>query len=53
MCRTVNVGLETAFANLVTLVQQSDPVYYDAAYLLAPDGGAGRDVHAVLREASP
>ncbi len=28
-----------------------DPVYYDAAYYLAPDGAAGRDVYAVLREA--
>jgi DNA end-binding protein Ku len=28
-----------------------DPVYYDAAYYLAPDGNAGRDVYAVLREA--
>lgn len=28
-----------------------DPVYYDAAYNLAPDGDAGRDVYAVLREA--
>jgi DNA end-binding protein Ku len=28
-----------------------DPVYYDAAYLISPDGDAGRDVYAVLREA--
>ena len=28
-----------------------DPVYYDAAYHLAPDGNAGRDIYAVLREA--
>jgi DNA end-binding protein Ku len=28
-----------------------DPVYYDAAYFLAPDGDAGRDVYAVLTEA--
>ena len=28
-----------------------DPVYYDAAYFVAPDGNAGRDVYAVLREA--
>jgi len=28
-----------------------DPMYYDAAYHLAPDGDAGRDVYAVLREA--
>lgn len=28
-----------------------DPVYYDAAYFLAPDGEAGRDVYAVLLEA--
>jgi DNA end-binding protein Ku len=28
-----------------------DPVYYDAAYHLAPDGDSGRDIYAVLREA--
>ncbi len=28
-----------------------DPIYYDAAYYLAPDGEAGRDVYYVLREA--
>jgi DNA end-binding protein Ku len=28
-----------------------DPVYYDAAYYVAPDGDAGRDVYAVLRGA--
>ena len=28
-----------------------DPVYYDAAYFVVPDGDAGRDVYAVLREA--
>ena len=28
-----------------------DPVYYDSAYFLVPDGEAGKDVHAVLREA--
>src|SRR5580698_3784853 len=28
-----------------------DPVYFDAAYFLAPDGEAGHDVYAVLREA--
>jgi hypothetical protein len=28
-----------------------DPVYSDAAYYLAPDGDAGRDVYAVLRQA--
>jgi DNA end-binding protein Ku len=28
-----------------------DPIYYDASYYLAPDGQAGRDVYAVLREA--
>jgi DNA end-binding protein Ku len=32
-------------------VDSIDPVYYDAAYHLAPDGDAGRDVYAVLREA--
>jgi DNA end-binding protein Ku len=28
-----------------------DPMYYDASYFLAPDGQAGADVYAVLREA--
>ena len=28
-----------------------DPVYYDASYFVAPDGKAGTDVYAVLREA--
>ena len=28
-----------------------DPMYYDSAYYVAPDGDAGRDVYAVLREA--
>ncbi len=28
-----------------------DPIYYDASYYLAPDGKAGEDVYAVLREA--
>ena len=28
-----------------------DPIYYDHSYYLAPDGGAGRDVYAVLRQA--
>ena len=28
-----------------------DPVYYDSAYYLVPDGDAGKDVYAVLREA--
>jgi DNA end-binding protein Ku len=28
-----------------------DPIYYDTAYYLAPDGDAGRDVYFVLREA--
>lgn len=28
-----------------------DPVYYDASYYLAPNGKAGEDVYAVLREA--
>ena len=28
-----------------------DPVYYDAAVYVAPDGDAGRDVYAVLRGA--
>ncbi len=28
-----------------------DPLYYDLGYYLAPDGGAGRDVYQILREA--
>lgn len=28
-----------------------DPLYYDTAYYLAPDGKAGRDVYQILREA--
>jgi DNA end-binding protein Ku len=28
-----------------------DPVYYNSAYYLTPDGDAGKDVYAVLREA--
>jgi hypothetical protein len=28
-----------------------DPVYFDASYYVAPDGEAGKDVYAVLREA--
>ena len=28
-----------------------DPMYYDASYFVAPDGKAGSDVYAVLREA--
>lgn len=28
-----------------------DPIFYDASYYLAPDGKAGADVYAVLREA--
>ena len=28
-----------------------DPMYYDASYYLAPDGKAGEDVYAVLRDA--
>ncbi|MBL6454659.1 Ku protein [Belnapia sp. T6] len=28
-----------------------DPIYYDAAYYMVPDGEAGEDVYAVLREA--
>src|ERR1700760_3232596 len=28
-----------------------DPIYYDTAYYLAPDGTAGRDVYQILREA--
>jgi DNA end-binding protein Ku len=28
-----------------------DPIYFDASYYLAPDGKAGKDVYAVLRDA--
>jgi len=29
-----------------------DPIHFDASYYLAPDGKAGKDVYAVLRNAS-
>ncbi len=32
-------------------VASVDPIYFDSSYYLAPDGDAGRDVYAVLREA--
>ncbi len=32
-------------------VASIDPIYYDASYYLAPDGKAGKDVYAVLRDA--
>ena len=32
-------------------VASIDPVYYDTSYFLGPDGHAGRDVYAVLRDA--
>ncbi len=32
-------------------VNSIDPIYYASSYYLAPDGDAGRDVYAVLREA--
>jgi DNA end-binding protein Ku len=32
-------------------VSSIDPIYYASSYYLAPDGDAGRDVYAVLREA--
>jgi DNA end-binding protein Ku len=32
-------------------VDSIDPIYYASSYYLAPDGNAGRDVYAVLREA--
>ena len=28
-----------------------DPIYYDSSYYVAPDGDAGQDVYAVLRDA--
>lgn len=31
--------------------QSIDPIFYDSSYYIAPDGKAGRDVYAVLREA--
>lgn len=31
--------------------QSIDPLYFDAAYLMVPDGEAGQDVYVVLREA--
>jgi DNA end-binding protein Ku len=35
------------FVDIATI----DPIYYDTSYYLAPDGDAGRDVFAVLRDA--
>lgn len=32
-------------------IDSIDPIYYDTSYFLAPDGEAGRDVYAVLRQA--
>jgi DNA end-binding protein Ku len=32
-------------------VASIDPIYFDASYYLAPDGKAGKDVYAVLRDA--
>jgi DNA end-binding protein Ku len=32
-------------------VDSIDPIYYASSYYLAPDGDAGRDVYAVLRQA--
>lgn len=32
-------------------VASIDPIYYDTSYYLAPDGKAGKDVYAVLRDA--
>jgi DNA end-binding protein Ku len=32
-------------------VASVDPIYFDASYYLAPDGKAGKDVYAVLRDA--
>ena len=32
-------------------IDSIDPIYYASSYYLAPDGNAGRDVYAVLREA--
>ena len=32
-------------------IDSIDPIYYASSYYLAPDGDAGRDVYAVLREA--
>jgi DNA end-binding protein Ku len=32
-------------------ISSINPIYYDASYYLAPDGKAGKDVYAVLRDA--
>ena len=46
-----SVKVESSSVMTVEKFVDSDSVYYDAAYFLAPDGKAGRDVYAVLREA--
>jgi DNA end-binding protein Ku len=49
-----NVKVESSSVITIEKFVDTDsihPVYYDAAYYLAPDGDAGRDVYAVLREA--
>jgi DNA end-binding protein Ku len=49
-------GVKVESSSVITIekfvdTDSIDPVYYGAAYYLAPDGDAGRDVYAVLREA--
>jgi DNA end-binding protein Ku len=43
----------SAVMNIEKFVEVSsiDPIYYASSYYLGPDGDAGRDVYAVLREA--
>jgi DNA end-binding protein Ku len=45
--------LRVAAAEQVEIVDVAsiDPIYFDASYYLAPDGKAGKDVYAVLRDA--
>jgi DNA end-binding protein Ku len=49
-------GVKVDSSELMTIekfvpVGSIDPVYYDSSYYLAPNGKAGEDVYAVLREA--
>jgi len=49
-------GVKVESSGMITIekfvtAESIDPIYYDASYFLAPDGKAGEDVYAVLKEA--
>jgi DNA end-binding protein Ku len=47
-----SVKVESSWVMTIEKFVDADSIdYYDAAYFLAPDGDAGHDVYAVLREA--